>query len=61
SVYAQIKTVLAQRQNLCSPSQSRKMDAEFDSTDSESAFCYYDAHSTEGWDMNFKCGGQARP
>ena len=35
---------LAQRQNICSPSQSRKMDAEFDSTDRECALCYYDLH-----------------
>lgn len=41
---ARIETELAQRQNLCSPSESRKMDAEFDSTDRECAFCYYDLH-----------------
>uniref|UniRef100_A0A0A9E2U1 Zinc finger C5HC2-type domain-containing protein n=1 Tax=Arundo donax TaxID=35708 RepID=A0A0A9E2U1_ARUDO len=35
---------LTQRQNICSPSQSRKMDAEFDSTDRECALCYYDLH-----------------
>lgn len=35
---------LAQRQNICSPSQSRKMDVEFDSTDRECALCYYDLH-----------------
>jgi hypothetical protein len=35
---------LKQRQNVCSPSQSRKMDAEFDSADRECAFCYYDLH-----------------
>uniref|UniRef100_A0A453A2Y6 Uncharacterized protein n=1 Tax=Aegilops tauschii subsp. strangulata TaxID=200361 RepID=A0A453A2Y6_AEGTS len=44
SLKARIETELAQRQNLCSPSQSRKMDAEFDSTDRECAFCYYDLH-----------------
>ena len=35
---------LAQRQNVSSPCQSRKMDAEFDSTDRECALCYYDLH-----------------
>jgi hypothetical protein len=35
---------LTQRQNICSPSQSRKMDAEFDSADRECAWCYYDLH-----------------
>uniref|UniRef100_A0A0A9FPC1 Zinc finger C5HC2-type domain-containing protein n=1 Tax=Arundo donax TaxID=35708 RepID=A0A0A9FPC1_ARUDO len=35
---------LKQRQNICSPYQSRKMDAEFDSTDRECALCYYDLH-----------------
>ncbi|KAM0871709.1 hypothetical protein ACQ4PT_039196 [Festuca glaucescens] len=44
SLKARIETELTQRQNLCSPSQSRKMDAEFDSTDRECAFCYYDLH-----------------
>ncbi|KAM0905661.1 hypothetical protein ACQ4PT_017254 [Festuca glaucescens] len=44
SLKARIEMELAQRQNLCSPSQSRKMDADFDSTDRECAFCYYDLH-----------------
>jgi len=44
SLKARIETELEQRKNLCSPSQSRKMDAEFDSTDRECAFCYYDLH-----------------
>lgn len=35
---------LAQRNNISSPSQSRKMDAEFDSTDRECALCFYDLH-----------------
>lgn len=35
---------LLQRQNMSSPCQSRKMDAEFDSTDRECALCYYDLH-----------------
>ncbi|KAG8084850.1 hypothetical protein GUJ93_ZPchr0010g9654 [Zizania palustris] len=41
-----IETELAQRKNLgCpTPSQSRKMDPEFDSTDRECALCYYDLH-----------------
>ncbi|KAL5232150.1 hypothetical protein ABZP36_030926 [Zizania latifolia] len=39
-----IETELAQRKNLGCPSQSRKMDAEFDSTDRECALCYYDLH-----------------
>ncbi|CAM0953455.1 unnamed protein product [Alopecurus aequalis] len=44
SLKTRIETELEQRRNLCSPSQSRKMDAEFDSTDRECAFCYYDLH-----------------
>ncbi|AQK55651.1 Lysine-specific demethylase JMJ703 [Zea mays] len=44
SLKARIDLELAQRQNICSPSQSRKMDAEFDSTDRECALCYYDLH-----------------
>ncbi|KAL6631367.1 hypothetical protein ACP70R_028217 [Stipagrostis hirtigluma subsp. patula] len=44
SLKARIEKELAQRQNICSPSQSRKMDAEFDSTDRECALCYYDLH-----------------
>lgn len=35
---------LTQRQSICSPSQSRKMDAEFDSADRECVLCYYDLH-----------------
>ncbi|OEL13556.1 Lysine-specific demethylase JMJ703 [Dichanthelium oligosanthes] len=44
SLKARIETELAQRKNICTPSQSRKMDAEFDSTDRECALCYYDLH-----------------
>ncbi|KAK3155529.1 hypothetical protein QOZ80_2BG0204370 [Eleusine coracana subsp. coracana] len=44
SLKARIEMELKQRQNICSPSQSRKMDSEFDSTDRECAFCYYDLH-----------------
>ncbi|XP_062233109.1 lysine-specific demethylase JMJ703-like [Phragmites australis] len=44
SLKARIEMELTQRQNICSPSQSRKMDAEFDSTDRECALCYYDLH-----------------
>ncbi|KAK3159414.1 hypothetical protein QOZ80_2AG0149820 [Eleusine coracana subsp. coracana] len=35
SLKARIEMELKQRQNICSPSQSRKMDSEFDSTDRE--------------------------
>lgn len=35
---------LTQRKDTCSPSQCRKIDAEFDSADRECAFCYYDLH-----------------
>uniref|UniRef100_A0A0D9XCP7 JmjC domain-containing protein n=1 Tax=Leersia perrieri TaxID=77586 RepID=A0A0D9XCP7_9ORYZ len=41
---ARIETELAQRKTLGIPSQSRKMDAEFDSVDRECALCYYDLH-----------------
>ncbi|XP_062220666.1 lysine-specific demethylase JMJ703-like [Phragmites australis] len=44
SLKARIEMELKQRQNICSPTQSRKMDAEFDSTDRECALCYYDLH-----------------
>ncbi|CAD6241795.1 unnamed protein product [Miscanthus lutarioriparius] len=44
SLKARIDMELVQRQNICSPSQSRKMDAEFDSTERECALCYYDLH-----------------
>ncbi|CAL5036525.1 unnamed protein product [Urochloa decumbens] len=44
SLKARIEMELAQRKDICSPSQSRKMDAEFDSTDRECALCYYDLH-----------------
>nr|CAB3467759.1 unnamed protein product [Digitaria exilis] len=50
SLKARIEMELAQRKDICSPSQSRKMDAEFDSTDRECALCYYDLHlSASGW------------
>ena len=35
---------LTQRKDICSPSQCRKIDAEYDSADRECAFCYYDLH-----------------
>ncbi|XP_006654139.1 lysine-specific demethylase JMJ703 [Oryza brachyantha] len=41
---ARIETELAQRKTLSFTSQSRKMDAEFDSIDRECALCYYDLH-----------------
>ncbi|TVU11697.1 hypothetical protein EJB05_45299, partial [Eragrostis curvula] len=44
SLKARIEMELTQRKDICSPSQSRKMDAEFDSTDRECALCYYDLH-----------------
>ncbi|TVU27776.1 hypothetical protein EJB05_19277, partial [Eragrostis curvula] len=44
SLKARIEMELKQRQNICIPSQSRKMDAEFDSTDRECALCYYDLY-----------------
>ncbi|GJN29055.1 hypothetical protein PR202_gb17246 [Eleusine coracana subsp. coracana] len=44
SLKARIEKELTQRQNICSPSQCRKMDAEFDSADRECALCYYDLH-----------------
>ncbi|WVZ81622.1 hypothetical protein U9M48_028977 [Paspalum notatum var. saurae] len=44
SLKARIEMELAQRKNICPPTQSRKMDTEFDSTDRECAVCYYDLH-----------------
>ncbi|KAL6838598.1 hypothetical protein ACP4OV_031555 [Aristida adscensionis] len=44
SLKARIEAELRQRQSIGSPSQSRKMDAEFDSTDRECALCYYDLY-----------------
>ncbi|KAF8691686.1 hypothetical protein HU200_040072 [Digitaria exilis] len=44
SLKARIEMELTQRKDICSPSQFRKMDAEFDSADRECALCYYDLH-----------------
>ncbi|TKW42176.1 hypothetical protein SEVIR_1G366100v4 [Setaria viridis] len=44
SLKARIQMELTQRKDICSPSQCRKIDAEFDSADRECAFCYYDLH-----------------
>ncbi|CAN6279662.1 unnamed protein product [Urochloa humidicola] len=44
SLKARIEMELTQRNDICSPSQCRKIDAKFDSADRECAFCYYDLH-----------------
>ncbi|KAG2536839.1 lysine-specific demethylase JMJ703-like isoform X2 [Panicum virgatum] len=44
SLKARIEMELAQRKDICSTSQCRKIDAEYDSADRECAFCYYDLH-----------------
>ncbi|CAO2040282.1 unnamed protein product [Urochloa humidicola] len=44
SLKARIEMELTQRKDICPPSQCRKIDPEFDSTDRECAFCYYDLH-----------------
>ncbi|CAN6245682.1 unnamed protein product [Urochloa humidicola] len=44
SLKARIEMELTQRKDICPPSQCRKIDPEFDSTDRDCAFCYYDLH-----------------